>query len=169
VPAESGALWSVVAGDVGIGVVTSLTLDGPAWAAPAFGVEINLDALDASAAVSLPPLNGTVAAGHAALPVYSAIPALPAIEIDLALVVPDSVRAAEVERVINKSAGELLEKLVLFDEFRGGEIPAGSRSLAWALTFRHPERTLRDKEIQGRTAKIVKTLEAELGVKQRTA
>jgi phenylalanyl-tRNA synthetase beta chain len=169
VPAESGALWSVVAGDVGIGVVTSLTLDGPAWAAPAFGVEINLDALDASAAVSLPPLNGTVAAGHAALPVYSAIPALPAIEIDLALVVPDSVRAAEVERVINKSAGELLEKLVLFDEFRGGEIPAGSRSLAWALTFRHPERTLRDKEIQGRTAKILKTLEAELGVKQRTA
>jgi phenylalanyl-tRNA synthetase beta chain len=169
VPAESGALWNVMAGDVTVGVVTSATLDGPAWAAPAFAVEINLEALDASAAVALPPLNGMAAARHAALPVYSAIPAMPAIQVDLALIVPDSVRAAEVERVINKSAGELLEKLVLFDEFRGGEIPAGSRSLAWALTFRHPERTLRDKEIQGRTAKIVKTLEAELGVKQRTA
>ena len=169
VPAESGALWNVRAGDVTVGVVTSVALDGPTWAAPAFAVEINLEALDASAAVSLPPLNGMAAARHAALPVYSAIPAMPAIEVDLALIVPDSVRAAEVEQVINESAGELLEKLVLFDEFRGGEIPAGSRSLAWALTFRHPERTLRDKEIQGRTAKIVKTLEAELGVKQRTA
>jgi len=94
---------------------------------------------------------------------------MPAIEVDLALVVPDSLRAADVESVITRSAGDLLEKLVLFDEFRGGEIPAGSRSLAWALTFRHSERTLRDREIQGRTEKIVKTLEAELGVKQRTA
>jgi len=94
---------------------------------------------------------------------------MPAIEVDLALVVPDALRATDVERVIARSAGELLEKLVLFDEFRGGDIPDGSRSLAWALTFRHPERTLRDREIQGRTAKIVKTLEAELGVRQRTA
>ncbi len=77
--------------------------------------------------------------------------------------------ASQVEHVIALSAGDLLEKLVLFDEFRGGDIPSGSRSLAWALTFRHPERTLRDREIQGRTKKIVKTLEAELGVKQRTS
>ena len=70
--------------------------------------------------------------------------------------------------VIRESAGELLERLVLFDEFRGAGIPHGARSLAWALTFRHPERTLRDREVQGSTAKIVKSLEAELGVRQRT-
>ena len=63
----------------------------------------------------------------------------------------------------------MLESLLLFDEFTGQGIPDGSRSLAWALTFRHPERTLKDKEVQDITEKVVKALEGELGVRQRTA
>lgn len=171
VPAEAGALWSIMAEDVKVGVVRSLSLDAPAWAAPALGVEIDLEALGSSSSSSdtVASPRGILAEKTAGLPTYKPIPAMPAIEVDLALVVPDALRATDVERVIARSAGELLEKLVLFDEFRGGDIPDGSRSLAWALTFRHPERTLRDREIQGRTAKIVKTLEAELGVRQRTA
>jgi len=162
-------LWDVMAGDAKIGVVRSVALDGPAWASPAFGVEIDLDASIVPQSAEAGPLDEVLAPTPAARRPYKPIAAMPAIEVDLALVVTDSLRAADVERVITRSAGDLLEKLVLFDEFRGGEIPAGSRSLAWALTFRHSERTLRDREIQGRTEKIVKTLEAELGVKQRTA
>jgi len=64
---------------------------------------------------------------------------------------------------------ELLESLSVFDEFRGAGIAEDSRSLGWRLTFRHPERTLRDREIQGRTAKILSTLEAALGIRQRTS
>jgi phenylalanyl-tRNA synthetase beta chain len=90
------------------------------------------------------------------------------VRFDLAILAAESVTAEQIERVIRKEAGELLESLVLFDEFRGQGIPEGSRSLAWALTFRHPERTLKDKEVQGRTDKIVKALEGELGVRQRT-
>jgi len=168
VPAEGDSLWTVTAGDVKVGDVRRVSLDAPAWAAPAFGVEINLQALGASVIAGAP----VVEAGHVPTEVttkkFSAIPAMPAIEVDLALIVPESIRAAEVERVIRDSAGDLLERLVLFDEFRGAGIPEGARSLAWALTFRHPERTLRDREVQGRTAKIVKSLEAELGVRQRT-
>jgi phenylalanyl-tRNA synthetase beta chain len=78
------------------------------------------------------------------------------------------VTAAQIEAVVRREAGELLETLTLFDEFTGQGIPEGSRSLAWALTFRDPERTLKDKEVQGRTEKIVKALEGELGVRQRT-
>ena len=70
--------------------------------------------------------------------------------------------------VIRASAGELLESLVLFDQYTGAGVPADRRSLAWRLTFRHPERTLRDKEIEGRRAKIVRALEDELNVRQRT-
>jgi len=168
VPAEGDSLWTVTAGDVKVGDVRRVSLDAPAWAAPAFGVEINLQALGASVIAGAP----VAEAGHVPTEVttkkFSAIPAMPAIEVDLALIVPESIRAAEVERVIRDSAGDLLERLVLFDEFRGAGIPEGARSLAWALTFRHPERTLRDREVQGRTAKIVKSLEAELGVRQRT-
>ena len=163
VPSVGDVLWNVTAGDVKIGIVRRISLDAPTWAAAAFGVEINLQALGASVFADKA---SAVAAGPGKQ--FAAIPVMPAAEVDLALIVPDSVTAADVSRVIKESAGDLLEQLVLFDEFRGAGIPNGSRSLAWALTFRHPERTLRDREVQGRTAKIVKSLEEELGVKQRT-
>ena len=168
VPAESDLLWTVAAGDVKVGSVRRMALDAPAWAAAAFGVEVNLQALGASVIAGEAATQPGTGSSQAIAKKFKAIPAMPAIEVDLALVVPESLRAAEVERVIRESAGELLERLVLFDEFRGAGIPDGARSLAWALTFRHPERTLRDREVQGRTAKIVKSLEAELGVRQRT-
>ena len=82
---------------------------------------------------------------------------------------PESLQAAEVERVIRNNGGDLLERLSLFDEFRGQGLPAGTRSLAWRLTFRDATRTLRDKEIEGRTNKILRALEGELGVRQRSA
>ena len=88
---------------------------------------------------------------------------------DLALLVPDALSAAEVERVLRASGGDMLESLALFDEFRGAGVPEGMRSLAWRLTFRHPERTLRDKEIDGRRSQLLKSLENQLGVKPRTA
>jgi len=166
VPGAGDSLWTVTAGDVKVGDVRRVSLDAPAWAAPAFGIVIDLQALGASVFAGVTVAESDEAVGT--MKKFAAIPSMPAIEVDLALIVPESVRAADVERVIRESAGELLERLVLFDEFRGAGIPEGTRSLAWALTFRHPERTLRDREVQGRTAKIVKTLEAELGVRQRT-
>lgn len=153
-PSVADVLWNIDVNGTAVGTVRRLSLDAPVWAAPVYGVEIDLNAL---------PLES-----HAARK-YQAIPVMPAMEVDLALVVPDSVTSAQVAESIRASAGDLLESLVVFDEFRGGVLPAGTRSLAWRLTFRHPERTLRDREIQGRTAKILSTLEAALGIKQRTS
>jgi len=99
---------------------------------------------------------------------YRPIPATPAVEFDLALLVPDRVSAGEVEAVLRRGAGELLERVVLFDEYRGKGVEPGLRSLAWRLTLRHPERTLRDKEVEGRRDKLLKTLEHELGIRQRS-
>jgi len=94
---------------------------------------------------------------------------MPPAEIDLALLVPQGTRVADVERVIRSAAGELLEALDLFDQYTGAGVDRDHRSLAWRLTFRHPERTLRDKEIEGRRNKILSALEQELHVRQRTA
>jgi phenylalanyl-tRNA synthetase beta chain len=102
-------------------------------------------------------------------PRYVPVPNTPAAEFDLALLVPDGTTAAQVESSIRATAGDLLERLHLFDEYTGKGIPGGTRSLAWRLTFRHPERTLRDKEIEGRRAKILSVLDKELHVRQRTA
>ena len=100
---------------------------------------------------------------------YRQLPVTPSVELDLALLVPGAVPAERVETLIRAQAGELLERLALFDEYQGAGIPAGHRSLAWRLTFRHPDRTLRDKEIEGRREKLLRTLESELGIRPRTS
>jgi len=62
-----------------------------------------------------------------------------------------------------------LEQVILFDEFRGAGVPDGHRSLGWRLTFRHLERTLRDKEIEGRRARLLDLLDQELGIRPRAS
>src|SRR5204863_316453 len=62
-----------------------------------------------------------------------------------------------------------LEQIELFDLYEGAGVDAGYRSVAWRLTLRHPERTLRDKEIEGRRSKILAALQQELNVRQRTS
>jgi phenylalanyl-tRNA synthetase beta chain len=167
----SGDLWSIQLDGETCGVVRALTLDAPVWAAPAYGVELDLGPIDST---EVAPPGKSIHGQTAQRPPerhrqFKPLPSTPAAPIDLALLVPDSVRAGDVERVIRSNGGDLLERLVLFDEFRGAGLPAGTRSLAWRLTFRDATRTLRDKEIEGRTNKILRALEGELGVRQRTA
>lgn len=100
--------------------------------------------------------------------VYRPLATTPAAEFDLALLLPGGVAVATVERVLRESAGPLLENLVVFDEFRGPGLPEGMRSVGWRLTFRHPTRTLRGKEVDGRRSKILQTLERELGIRPRS-
>ena len=79
------------------------------------------------------------------------------------------VKAAEVERVIRRTAGDVLESLELFDLFEGQGVEPGFRSLAWTLIFRHPERTLTAKEIEARRERILSALQKELNVRPRSA
>jgi phenylalanyl-tRNA synthetase beta chain len=154
VPGQGDALWTVEIDGTAVGAVTRLQLDAPVWAPPVYGIEIDIDA---------------VPQGEPGKRAFAGVPAMPSMQVDLALIVPDSVTAQQVDESIRSTAGDLLESLEIFDEFRGKGIPEGTRSLGWALTFRHPERTLRDKEIQGRTSKILSNLEAKFGIRLRTS
>jgi len=182
----SAELWDIEVAGRAVGSAGRLVLDAPVWAAPAFGIEISLSEM---ATIAPAPrgqhryIEGAVSAGTGpvsiagvmsvagmgvVVPKFKALPSMPSAEFDLALLVPQPLTVADVERVIREAAGELLESLVLFDEYTGSGVSAGHRSLAWRLTFRHPERTLRDKEIDGRRTKILRALEEELNVRQRT-
>ncbi|HEU6453274.1 MAG TPA: phenylalanine--tRNA ligase subunit beta [Gemmatimonadaceae bacterium] len=174
---EGGLLWRVVVDATERGAVRRLALDAPVWAAGVFGVELSLlDIESRPVAGRGERLRAEQRSRGSALPSpsaaagfnYRTLPSTPASDFDIALLVPDDLPAARVEEVIRRASGELLERLILFDEYRGEGVPAGERSLAWRLTFRHPERTLRDKEIAGRRQKLLRTLEGELGVRQRT-
>jgi phenylalanyl-tRNA synthetase beta chain len=196
-PSEDGELWSVVkfvreskveseiAWDGSssitithrgepVGSVRAVALDAPVWASPAFGVEITLGVMP-SEPVAAPGKHEYAASDEGdgtyvvRVAKYTSLLITPAAEFDLALFVPNTMPAEMVERVMAEAGGELLERMELFDEFRGPGIPEGKRSLAWRLTFRHPERTLRDKEIDGRRSQLLRALQKELNVIPRTA
>jgi phenylalanyl-tRNA synthetase beta chain len=87
---------------------------------------------------------------------------------DLAIVVDAAVPAEQVLAVIRKSGGDLLEDIRLFDLYRGEQIEAGKKSLAYALTYQARDRTLTDEEVAGLRKKIVKALEKELSAHLRS-
>ena len=110
---------------------------------------------------------GDEAVGESVGP-FRQLPTQPASPFEIALLVPEGVRAADIDLAIRSVAGDLLESLVLVDEYTGKNIEPGNRSLAWRLTFRHPERTLSAKEIEGRTTNVLRHLEKTLNVRART-
>jgi phenylalanyl-tRNA synthetase beta chain len=91
----------------------------------------------------------------------------PSTDIDLAFVVPDEVPAEAVEGTLRTSAGPLLEKLWLFDVFRGSGVSSGERSLAYRLRFCAPDRTLTDEEVAKLRSGCIANAEKEHGARIR--
>lgn len=93
---------------------------------------------------------------------FHPLPVFPAIRRDIAMVVPESVTHADVLRVIHQARVEHLEQVQIFDVFRGGNIPAGHKSLAYAFTYRAADRTLTDAEVNALHACLVEALKKGL-------
>ncbi|HIA72835.1 MAG TPA: hypothetical protein EYN99_00160 [Gemmatimonadetes bacterium] len=91
----------------------------------------------------------------------------PAIERDLALVVPIGNSAAELDGLIRDCGGTLLESLELFDLYLDLEKDGGVQSLAFRLRFRAEDRTLKDKEVDRSVDLILRRLKEELNVEPR--
>lgn len=86
---------------------------------------------------------------------------------DIALVVPDSVSAGQVREAIIHGAGELLEDVTLFDVYTGDQVPAGHRSLAFALRLRATDRTLSAEEIAEARQGAIDAAAQECGARLR--
>jgi phenylalanyl-tRNA synthetase beta chain len=97
------------------------------------------------------------------VPRYRPIPQFPAVLRDVAVVVEDAVEAEAVLRVVREEP--LVEDATLFDVYRGAPLPAGRKSLAVALRYRAPDRTLTDAEVDACHARIVERLGAAPGVR----
>ncbi|HYY07607.1 MAG TPA: phenylalanine--tRNA ligase subunit beta [Actinomycetota bacterium] len=103
----------------------------------------------------------------AATVTFRDVPRFPVVRRDLAFTVPEDVAAGVVQRVLDEAGGDLLDRSVLFDVFRGQPLPAGRKSLAFALAFRAPDRTLTEQEVEPAVAAIVERLRAEFGAELR--
>lgn len=97
---------------------------------------------------------------------YTPLPKFPATSRDLALICDEELPVLKIENTIKKVFGDILEKLKLFDVYRGSQIEQGKKSVAYSLTLRSKSGTLTDTEVD---AKIQKTLKAlgEIGANLR--
>jgi phenylalanyl-tRNA synthetase beta chain len=90
------------------------------------------------------------------------VPPYPPVLEDLAVIVDDSVPAGEVEAVIRRAGGQLLHDMRLFDLYRGEQLGAGKKSLAYSLVYQAPDRTLTDGEVGNIRESIIKELDRSL-------
>jgi phenylalanyl-tRNA synthetase beta chain len=123
--------------------------------------------LPATAAAAEIDLDALVGAAPAAGDVPT-IAGFPVAKEDVALIVDEDLPAAAVERALRAGAGPLLESIWLFDLYTGPQIGEGKKSLAYALRFRAPDRTLTDAEAaEARDAAVAEAAE-RTGAVQRT-
>ena len=133
------------------GRVAADGLDAPPWADLVWGLELRLP----DEPVPWEP------------PIYQPLAPFPAVERDLALVVPDGVPAAEVEAQVRARGGALLRGISMFDYYRGKGVTEGYRSLAYRLRLLSHERTLTDDEVDSMVARVEDHLREALGVERR--
>ncbi len=100
---------------------------------------------------------------------FKALPQYPAIRRDVAMLVAEAVTHDAVLGAVRQARAPGLESVELFDVFRGQNVPAGQKSLAYAFTYRAPDRTLTDDEVNTAHARLVDRLKQGLGAVVRDA
>ena len=105
-------------------------------------------------------------AAAADAPQYEDVVTYPAVKQDFAFVVDDDVPAAEIVGAIRAAVDEVREARV-FDVYRGSQIPEGRKSVAVAVSFQAPDRTLSDEEAAGMRKRIVAALRERFGAELR--
>lgn len=126
-------------------------------------------AFDLTTRVAVASLEVPVLMAHAeALPAFRDPPRFPPVRRDLAFLVDADTPAGEVRRAILAAAGDMAASAELFDVFTGGPVPAGRKSLAFAVTFRAEDRTLTDHDAETGVEAIRAALTTAFGAELRT-
>ena len=95
--------------------------------------------------------------------VYKPLPKYPAMARDISMLVKDEIYVRDIEKEIEANGGQLLENITLFDVYKGGQIAEGYKSVSFSITFRAPDRTLTDDEVNKVMNDILDSLEKKFG------
>ncbi|EXT78878.1 phenylalanine--tRNA ligase subunit beta [Acinetobacter baumannii] len=90
---------------------------------------------------------------------FTELSRFPSVRRDIALLISDNINVRDIQQLIEKTGGELLDSTWLFDVYTGQGVEEGKRSLAFALLWQHPSRTLEDAEIKSGIDNIIQVLE----------
>ncbi|HIK38364.1 MAG: phenylalanine--tRNA ligase subunit beta [Geminocystis sp.] len=108
--------------------------------------------------LQLEPIVGFLEQKHIQTPVFKPYSTYPAVERDIAFFISTEIPVAEIVSVMRKAGGRLLADVRLFDEYKGENVEEGKRSLAFTLTYRSPDGTLKDSDVEPIHDKIRQTL-----------
>ncbi|WP_055667605.1 phenylalanine--tRNA ligase subunit beta [Desnuesiella massiliensis] len=98
---------------------------------------------------------------------YRPLPKFPSVTRDIAILIDDSILVQDIEEVIVRQGGSILESVKLFDIYKGKQIPEGKKSVAYAIVYRDNNKTLTDNEVNKVHEKILRSLEYKLGAQLR--
>lgn len=184
---DATGLWEGLVATMGLREVASVSPASPPAFHPGRAAEVAVGGSAVGVVGELHPrvarafgLEGRVVAGELALDElltdpglwqYRPAGAFPPVIFDLAFDCPEAVTAAALTDLVAETSGDLLENLLLFDEFRGDPLGAGRKSIAFRLTFRALDRTLTDDELaplrESIAAKAAEALDAKLRTAER--
>ncbi len=99
---------------------------------------------------------------------FAAYSSFPASDRDIAFFAPIEVAVAQMAGAMKKAGGSLLDSVELFDEYRGDNVPAGQRSLAFRLVYRSGDRTLSETDVEPAQQKVRDVLVEKFGVSLRS-
>lgn len=97
---------------------------------------------------------------------YTGIAKYPAVTRDISMVMKKDILVGQVDEIIRKNGGSILENFHLFDVYEGAQVASGHKSVAYSITFRAKDKTLEDKEVNEVMANILSGLE-KLGIELR--
>jgi len=89
---------------------------------------------------------------------FTELSRFPSVRRDIAVLISGKIITSDIQDTITKAAGDLLAQVWLFDEYTGQGVEQGDRSLAFALLWQHPERTLEDSEIKDGMQRVIDAL-----------
>ncbi|MBO7702145.1 MAG: phenylalanine--tRNA ligase subunit beta, partial [Eggerthellaceae bacterium] len=136
-----------------VGELHPLAVDAFEATAPVVAFELDMEALGKSARIARD---------------YVDVPEFPPVDMDIALVVNEDVTNERLVQCITSAGGKLLSDVRLFDVYRDdARLGAGKKSMAYALTFRAPDRTLTGEEVEKAVEKLKKKVAGATGAEVR--
>lgn len=154
VPAFTEHAWMKIGDEVIAGCGTVKPALAAEWdlKQPVYYAEIKLDAI----------LKAPSVKKH-----FQALPKFPPVKRDIAFLVPLQTSVRDIEQVMREAGGATLKEMVLFDQYRGSNIPKGKRSLAFSLEYQKPDGTFTDDEIRQIHERVGHALKSQLGAELR--
>ncbi|GAB3064915.1 phenylalanine--tRNA ligase subunit beta [Virgibacillus ainsalahensis] len=102
-----------------------------------------------------------VVAAYNSVPTYHQIPKYPSIVRDIAFILDEEVSAGDVKATIEEIGAPLVKQVQIFDVYQGENVAEGKKSIAYSLLYQHPEKTLKDEEVEESYQKVVETVNSK--------